>query len=322
MHNVILTGGEVKIYEGRDAFAQEGSSFERAQIVRLDPRQIAMVRYHLGTGFEDVFVPAQGETDAHMGNSLPIQGFVELTIKRMESMILDEVVNMRTKDLLSYYTDSKIQYDVMHDIFTKKGDALKIGDDIFSGDEIVKVTDFKYMTAAKPDELVSGRDYDIKLPRETKVRKFRLVQQDSNYDWYQFESHERGVRPVAGSYKNLPPVYIGGTGRTTPSAVIVESDGSERELAYDAIADETFRLDVSRTHVIVASGKPAGSPAHFYITTDEPYAVCCIEGMKISMGMHNFGKDHSASQIALCSSLLNQFFSSMNRGKTVGQGHR
>ena len=36
--------------------------------------------------------------------------------------------------------------------------------------------------------------------------------------------------------------------------------------------------------------KPAGSPAHFYATTDEPYAVCCIEGVKISMGMHNFGE--------------------------------
>lgn len=32
VQNVILTGGEVKLYEGRDAFAQEASSFERAQM--------------------------------------------------------------------------------------------------------------------------------------------------------------------------------------------------------------------------------------------------------------------------------------------------
>jgi hypothetical protein len=50
LHNVILSGGEVKVYEKREAF-------ERAQIVRLDARQIAMVRYHLGTGFEDVYIP-------------------------------------------------------------------------------------------------------------------------------------------------------------------------------------------------------------------------------------------------------------------------
>ena len=83
----------MKIYEGRDAFDQEASSFERAQIVRLDARQIAMIRYHLGTGYEDVYIPvstsrkmsacfkeslsnfvlveqAKGETDAHHGNVL------------------------------------------------------------------------------------------------------------------------------------------------------------------------------------------------------------------------------------------------------------
>jgi len=289
VQNVILTGGEVKVYEGRDAFVQEGSSFERAQIVRLDSRQISMLRFHLGTGYEDVYIPLQGETDAHMGNTLPNQGFVEVTIKRLESMILDELINMRTKELLSYFTDSKIQYDVSTGIFEKKGDALKIGDDVFDGNELLKVTDFKYLTAAKPEDLIPGQDYDIKLPRETKVRSFRLVQKDATVDWYQFEAHDTGVQPVAGAFRQLPPVYPGGQGRTTPSGIIVESNGRERELSFDAVASKLFRLDFSRTHVIVALGKPAGSPSHLYITTDEPYAVCCIEGIKISMGMHNFG---------------------------------
>jgi hypothetical protein len=57
---VILSGGEVKIYEARDAFDQDAAAFERAQIVRLDARQIAMIRYHLGTGYEDVYVPVSG----------------------------------------------------------------------------------------------------------------------------------------------------------------------------------------------------------------------------------------------------------------------
>lgn len=57
LHNVILSGGEVKIYEARDAFDQDAAAFERAQIVRLDSRQIAMIRYHLGTLYEDVYVP-------------------------------------------------------------------------------------------------------------------------------------------------------------------------------------------------------------------------------------------------------------------------
>jgi len=29
-----------------------------------------MLRYHLGTGFEDVYIPASGETDSQLGNIL------------------------------------------------------------------------------------------------------------------------------------------------------------------------------------------------------------------------------------------------------------
>ena len=49
----------MKVYEGRDAFDQGAAAFERAQIVRLDSRQVAMIRYHLGTGYEDVFIPVR-----------------------------------------------------------------------------------------------------------------------------------------------------------------------------------------------------------------------------------------------------------------------
>jgi len=52
------------------AFAKEASTFERGQIVRLDSRQISMLRYHLGTLYEDVYIPARGETNAHLGNTL------------------------------------------------------------------------------------------------------------------------------------------------------------------------------------------------------------------------------------------------------------
>lgn len=32
------------------------------------------------------------------------------------------------------------------------------------------------------------------------------------------------------------------------------------------------------------------SKTHFTVTASEPYAICCIEGIKISKGMHNFGE--------------------------------
>lgn len=71
---VLASGGEMKLYEARDAFTKGSAAFERAQIVRLDARWIAMLRYHLGTGFEDVFIPASGETDSQLGNTLPDSG--------------------------------------------------------------------------------------------------------------------------------------------------------------------------------------------------------------------------------------------------------
>jgi len=66
----IANGGRMKLYEARDGFQKGGASFERAQIVRLDARWIATLRYHLGTGFEDVFIPAAGETNSQLGNTL------------------------------------------------------------------------------------------------------------------------------------------------------------------------------------------------------------------------------------------------------------
>jgi hypothetical protein len=70
MEDCLASGGEMKLFEARDTFSKGGSTYERAQIVRLDARWIATMRYHLGTDFEDVFVPASGETDAQLGNTL------------------------------------------------------------------------------------------------------------------------------------------------------------------------------------------------------------------------------------------------------------
>jgi len=62
----------MKLFEARDAFSKAGGTYERAQVVRLDSRLIRMLRIHLGTGFEDVFVPADGESDARKFLSCPL----------------------------------------------------------------------------------------------------------------------------------------------------------------------------------------------------------------------------------------------------------
>lgn len=38
------------------------------------------------------------------------------------------------------------------------------------------------------------------------------------------------------------------------------------------------------------SRKPHDSGVHFSVTTSEPHGVCCLEGLKVSLGMHNFGE--------------------------------
>eukprot|EP00957_Ditylum_brightwellii_P134933 10287818-Ditylum_brightwellii.AAC.1 len=49
----LRSGGTMKLYEARDAFEKAGGTYERAQVVRLDSRWVRMLRYHLGTLFED-----------------------------------------------------------------------------------------------------------------------------------------------------------------------------------------------------------------------------------------------------------------------------
>ena len=51
---VLASGGTMKIFEARDSFTKGSAAFERAQIVRLDARWIAMLRYHLGKPFKKV----------------------------------------------------------------------------------------------------------------------------------------------------------------------------------------------------------------------------------------------------------------------------
>ena len=51
---VLASGGTMKIFEARDSFTKGSAAFERAQIVRLDARWIAMLRYHLGKSFKRV----------------------------------------------------------------------------------------------------------------------------------------------------------------------------------------------------------------------------------------------------------------------------
>lgn len=65
--SVVASGGLIRLYmeskSGRDV-----EFFESGEVLRLDQRWIAMLRYHLGTVFEDAFVPTS-ETNPLLGNN-------------------------------------------------------------------------------------------------------------------------------------------------------------------------------------------------------------------------------------------------------------
>ena len=48
------------------------------------------------------------------------------------------------------------------------------------------------------------------------------------------------------------------------------------------------------SHIVLSPSnyfsKPQGSTVHFSVTTYEPYGVCCCQGLKVSLLMHNFGE--------------------------------
>lgn len=270
--NVLVSGGVVKLYEGRDAFHTGGSTFERSQIVRLDARWIAMLRYHLGTGFEDIYIPATGETDPQLGNTLPTQGFVEITIKDLENMLHVEVSKMWSKGLIQCYTNSQAKYDAKTNALSKKGEHLKADDSILrrinpDGDLVDeyfswKVADLIYQQPLGLDELRIGQEYAIYIRQQDAVLPFKLVAVDLQSRKYTFKALKKGANDLKAAAHNLPAVYPKGTRKHNEiSKVVVESvqKGSQggfiqEELPMVVIKDQHFTMDIGHTHVVECIG--------------------------------------------------------------------
>jgi hypothetical protein len=330
LENVLLTGGNLRLYESRDAFLQAGATFERSQIVRLDARWIAMMRYHLGTIYEDVFVPAQGETDSHYGNSLPFQGFIEITIKDMENMLNIQVAKFLSRELLQHDTNSGAEYRFDQNELVKLGKALKEGDLILrqfdqQGQACDKSHGWKVSALIPPSPLPVNNlqlleDYVLILPgkEEKTAYDFKLVGIQVETGQFFFRSLEptKVDNYVAESGIKFPEIYRKGsktevianceyvivesivpkdddmTAGTPPDGTTTMTEGETRvqeKLLYKDIASTSFLLDIGYCHVLMSTGKQLKHDHHFSFTTEEPYGVCCLSGLKVSMGMHNFG---------------------------------
>jgi hypothetical protein len=49
--------------------------------------------------------------------------------------------------------------------------------------------------------------------------------------------------------------------------------------------------------LFASSRKPHDTQVHLGVATSEPHGVCCLEGLKVSLGMHNFGEKRWGSGI-------------------------
>jgi hypothetical protein len=191
----------------------------------------------------------------------PNQQFVELVIKRLEAMLLDEVINLRSKNLLEFFSDSMIQFDADSVTFRKAGDALKPGDvvvDDATGEKL-KVKEFLYEHTLCSAGLISGQEYDIFLPNERKARTFKLELADTESDWYKFvermdPTDERVPIVFQGSFAELPPAYRTGFGCPDPSSVTFMKSGLSREESFETVRKKTYMLMFEKAHVVVALG--------------------------------------------------------------------
>lgn len=307
LENVLASDGTMRLYESRDAFLQAGATFERSQIVRLDARWIGILRYHLGTIFEDVFVPASGETASHYGNILPSQGFIEITIKDLENMMNIQVVKFASRELLKQDTNSGASYDVNKNQLIKLGKALKKDDLVrfkvdpngFDSEQEYTWT-VKELNFAKPLDLSAielMKEYAIYTPKNRMVAKYRLIGMNMKSQEYAFEAIGHELGDFMASARENFYIYpkgtkVNGACESIILECLIRNDKKSYcriELPYKDIESEPFVIDVGHCHVAEAIGKPIDSPVHFSITTSEPYGVCCLSGLKVAMGMHNFG---------------------------------
>lgn len=223
-----------------------------------------------GTGFEDVFIPASGETDSQLGNTLPSQGFVEITIKDLEQMLHLEVSKMWSKGLLSVYTDSKAIYNHESNTLTKKGQYLKPGDNIHRNlDEegrlvptsqrwtVVELVEVQPLLAK---DLLIGEQYGVYL--KNRVVSHMLVSIDLRTSTYAFALSDDPKSELLVTVDCWPTIYPSGvTSHGEVHSVIVEckmrsrDGGHVREsLPVDRIRNKKFTIDVGQTHVIEAIG--------------------------------------------------------------------
>eukprot|EP00526_Cylindrotheca_closterium_P004181 CAMPEP_0113607374 /NCGR_PEP_ID=MMETSP0017_2-20120614/3351_1 /TAXON_ID=2856 /ORGANISM="Cylindrotheca closterium" /LENGTH=2590 /DNA_ID=CAMNT_0000515975 /DNA_START=92 /DNA_END=7861 /DNA_ORIENTATION=- /assembly_acc=CAM_ASM_000147 len=303
--SVLASGGMIKLYMESKG-GRDGEHFESAEVVRLDPRWTAMLRYYLGTFFEDAFVPTS-ETNPMLGNNEPSEGFLEVAMKDLENMLHIQVSKLWSKGLIQVFTDADARYDPEANAIMKDGQFLKVGDMLvrkLNGDgkksdlsHSWKVTDVTKVPTLGIEQLKQNTEYAIYVSLRDEVLPFKLTKVELQSRTYTFESLSESSKDIVVQAHTLPAIYPKGTQRhmdvetfkiecVEPSS---EGDYKNQVIPMKKVRNYKFTLDLTNTHVFQCMGKKEDSTTHLSTTTSEPYGMCCLQGAKVSFVMHNFG---------------------------------
>eukprot|EP00957_Ditylum_brightwellii_P193130 14704822-Ditylum_brightwellii.AAC.1 len=227
----------------------------------------------------------------------------------MEAVLHLEVSKLWSRQLLEIYARSSAEFDYKKNVMTKRGNALKEKDLVkrrvdpngepseeFHTWEVVQLIENQTLS---PDDLSPGRLYNVFSRDQGGLLTMELVSADEGV--FDFRSTDEGLT-IQVTRSNFPSIYAHdstskGNARSPFKTIVFQSVELNREnkltryeVEFASIMNDSHIMDVGQTNIAFAVGKPVASTEHLKACPEEPYGVACIQGIKISMGMHNFGE--------------------------------
>ena len=243
-----------------------------------------------------------------LGNTIPDQGFVEITIKDLENILHLEISKLwsvhveiskgRSVNLIDLQTKSNARFDPIENIMVKRGDSLKVNDVVrrqvdkngktskdYHSWEITELKAFPRLTA---DQLVLKGNYLVHHRSVNQLKPVELIGIDleGTGEKYKFREKKTGndtqENIMTKTKQYFPEVYNIGTpidGHHTPKSIVfrcLEGGGFEGEIEFNEISRLDHMMDISQTNIVFATGKPSNSKQHLKITGEVrlPCVVC------------------------------------------------
>ena len=229
----------------------------------------------------------------------------------MESALNVQMVKLASRELVQHDTNAGAQYDVKSNTLSKKGAALKVNDLVLrkfdptgkpsKQDWTWKVVALNLAEPLSPvKDLELGGEYAVWVISERQVHPFKLVGINIATQTYTFlpTKGDSNLVEISATVEHLPYVYpkgikVHGECESLVFESVIRKGRAEHCRQTVSFAElemkEKYQLDTGHCHVAEAIGKPTGSNVHFQMTNYEPYGVACLHGLKVSLGMHNFG---------------------------------